>query len=418
MKIAAIQHSNKNVDCKIQLSSSKSLCNRLLVMQYLSGDAFELENISDSADSLHLQKAIENIKKKNPFIDIGHAGTCMRFLTSLLSITQGNWHLTGSDRMKQRPIGELVNALRELGAKIEYLEKDGYPPLSIEGQILNGGIIKMKGSVSSQFISSLLLIAPKLKNGINIEFTDEPVSLPYLQMTVALLKQAKVEVELLENRLMAKGSYQYSKNQRFFIEGDWSSASYLYGVCALLKNSTINIEPLDKNSLQADSVLPEIYRLLGVDTNYTNTGIQIRHIGNTLEQFQYDFSNCPDIAQTVAVTCAALRIPAILSGLKTLRIKETDRIQALKNELSKIGAEIKVNGNESIEILPHNALNNKNEVYTFPTYHDHRMAMAFAPLAILQNKIKIESPEVVEKSYKSFWDDFKKMGFEIKIENQ
>jgi 3-phosphoshikimate 1-carboxyvinyltransferase len=417
MKIGRLQYQPHLINEEITLSSSKSLCNRLLVMQYLCHNAFKVENISSSADTKHLQNAIDKIKNGEKTINIGHAGTCMRFLTSVLSFQIGEWELGGSERMKERPIGVLCDALISIGADIKYLEKEGFPPLKINGKPLKGGKIIMKGSVSSQYVSSLLMIAPLLSDGLEIEFTDEPVSLPYLKMTLSLLNSLGVKSEVHDRCIKVSGNYLPGAHTAFWTEGDWSSASYLYSVCALQKGSKIKIHSLLKNSLQADSVLPQIYALFGVKTNYFASSVEIENTGSATSFFSYDFTNCPDIAQTLAVTCAALGVKAELSGLKTLRIKETDRIQALKNELSRLGAEVKIFGDDKIEINPHLFLKEKNKMYQLPTYHDHRMAMAFAPLAILHNGIIIESPEVVEKSYSEFWNDFEKLGIKINIED-
>ncbi len=401
----------------ISLSGSKSISNRLLIIKEVLGLGCELINCSDAEDTALLQKVLLQIKNKSSAtLNIQHAGTDMRFLTALLSCKKGEWILTGSERMKQRPIGELVNALKQLGADILYLEDEGFPPLKISGKELSGGSVEIDGSISSQFISALLLIAPTFKNGLELTIKNKIVSLPYINMTVELLKQFGADVKIQDSKITVQNLKFKIQNLNFKIESDWSSASYWYSICALSKNAVIELKSLQENSLQADSILPKLFFDLGVNTEFKNDKLILTKKQIKINEFNYDFINCPDIAQTLAVTCYALGIKANLTGLKTLKVKETDRILALKTELKKFGALVDVTQNSicinhaersrSASIVNHQSL-------IINTYHDHRMAMAFAPLALKFSLIKIENPEVVTKSYPNFWSDLKKAGFLI-----
>ncbi len=328
----------------IRLSGSKSISNRLLILKEILALNITFENISTSEDTQHLQRALEQIKnKKTTTIDIGHAGTDMRFLTAYLATKEGDWILTGSDRMKQRPIGELVNALQTLGADISYLEKENFPPLKIRGKKLPGGKTEIDGSISSQFISALLLIAPKFENGLELTLKNEIVSRPYILMTLDLLSEFGIKVSTVLNTikiLPTPNEKQETRNKTFFVESDWSAASYWYGLVALSKNGTVTLNGLTKSSSQGDSVLPEIYKELGVSSEFKEGQLILTKKSTSTKSFAYDFTNCPDLAQTVAVTCFGLGIKAELTGLKTLKIKETDRILALKTELEKFGAAV------------------------------------------------------------------------------
>ncbi|MBL7919740.1 MAG: 3-phosphoshikimate 1-carboxyvinyltransferase [Bacteroidia bacterium] len=402
----------------VQLSGSKSISNRLLILKQVLGLNTRLENISTSEDTQHLQKALQQIINRTATsIDIGHAGTDMRFLTAYLSITEGNWTLTGSDRMKQRPIGELVNALRLLGADISYLEKENFPPLKINGKKLKGGKIEIDGSISSQFISALLLIAPKFENGLELTLKNEIVSWPYILMTLDLLSEFGMKVSTVLNTinvLTTQNKKQETRNKTFFVESDWSAASYWYSLIALSKNGTVILNGLSKSSSQGDSVLPEIYKELGVSSHFKDDQLILTKSKNITKHFIYNFTNCPDLAQTVAVTCLGLGIKAELTGLKTLKIKETDRILALKNELEKFGAEVSVTEN-SIGIND-KRLRIQDTLVNINTYNDHRMAMSFAPLALVFGPLGINDPGVVAKSYPLFWEDLKSVGFSVNLQ--
>ena len=400
------------INCSINLSGSKSLSNRLLLLKEILDLKIDLKNLSDSKDTTLLLKALRQIKEaKNKNINILDAGTDMRFLTALLAIKKGTWTITGSDRMKKRPIGELVSALKSLGAEIEFLEKENYPPLEIKGKVILGGALKIDASQSSQFISALLLISPKLKNGLVLTLKNRIVSSPYIEMTAALLKKFNVPISKLKNTYTVNSSTKSKQIKEIKIESDWSSASYWYSICALSKNAKIELNFLNKKSLQSDSILPELYKILGVKTKYKKNSIIISRKKLETKSINYNFINCPDIAQTFAVTCFGLGICAKLNGLSTLKIKESDRIIALKTELEKMGAKLVITNN-SIELKKSKPIPFEGVI---ETYNDHRMAMSFSPLALVYNSIKIANPEVVSKSYPRFWKDLKSVGFSVNL---
>jgi len=392
------------VNGKIVISGSKSESNRLLILQQLFPE-LQIENLSNSDDTKYLKRALEN---KTDTIDIGHAGTAMRFLTAYLAVQENKTvTLTGSTRMQERPIKILVDALLDLGADITYLKKEGYPPLLIKGKKLSENKLSIKGNVSSQYISALLLIAPTLPNGLEIHLDGIITSIPYIEMTLSLLKKIGVKITFKNTKIAVKPIQNSTFiTQNLKIEPDWSSASYFYSIAALQPNTHIELVGLLKNSLQGDSVLPEIYKQFGVQTTYTQKGIILTSEKSTLyaKLLTFNLSNTPDLAQTIAVTCLGLGINCHLTGLHTLKIKETDRLQALKNELEKIGAKVTIT-DKSLQLKSPSVLH-KNK--TIQTYEDHRMAMAFAPLS-LKIPIYIDKHEVVSKSYLKFWDDLSKL---------
>jgi 3-phosphoshikimate 1-carboxyvinyltransferase len=412
---------------QLQITGSKSETNRLLLLQALYPN-LTLENTSNSDDSEVMVKAlahnchtelveVSQLTTRNPqLIDVHHAGTAMRFLTAFFAIQENREVvLTGSSRMKERPIKILVDALRKLGADISYEENDGFPPIKIKGKKLTSNKVSLDANISSQYISALLLIAPKLENGIEVTLEGEITSVPYIKMTLALLNQIGVETSFEENTIKVYHLSQIPPlGVRGIIESDWSSASYFYSIVALSEIGTeIKLSSYKENSLQGDSILVEIYKNFGVETVFkNNNSIVIKKI-NVHNSFPFgegwDGANSPDIAQTIAVTCFGLGIGCHLTGLHTLKIKETDRLVALKNELTKLGATISVT-TDSLTLEPSKKM---NENCLIKTYQDHRMAMAFAPLA-LKKPIIIEEAEVVSKSYPTFWDDLKKIGFLIK----
>lgn len=399
----------------IQLPGSKSISNRVLMIKALSGLAFEMDNVSDSDDTQHLEKALQFVRQNNSgTIDVGHAGTDMRFLTTFLAIQDGSYELTGSERMQQRPIKELADVLTGLGADIAYKKETGYPPLLINGKKIAGGKASISGKVSSQFISSLLLVAPYFSNGLELTISGDMVSRPYVHMTVELMKVFGADISWNENTIIVKPApYAYAKH-KFSIESDWSAASYYYSIIALSPlKTTLTLSSLYKNSLQADAVCHALYRNLGVETQYSGNAITITKTqlpGHAV--FEYDFINCPDIAQTLACTCAGLSRAFVFTGLQTLKVKETDRIAALKNELEKFGLEIITTGN-SIECL-HPKRTDADKAIEVSTYNDHRMAMSFAALCLVNNALVVKDAEVVSKSYPQYWNDLKSIGFMIK----
>ena len=402
-----ISHNSKKCIGEIKISGSKSETNRLLILKALFSD-FEIKNISNSDDSTILEKAL---KSKEKIIDIHHAGTAMRFLTAYFSQLEGREViLTGSKRMQQRPIKILVDSLISLGADIYYENKNGYPPLRIKGKKFKGGSIKLPAGISSQYVSALLLIAPVLENGIELSLLGKPTSLPYIEMTLFLLKNFGVKTYFDGKKIKINPNIQFKKAKQT-VESDWSSASYFYSIVALSKNAEIKLSSYKSKSLQGDSVLKNIYEKLGVKSIFKDNCL-------LLKKEEIKFPNCidlnltkaPDIAQTIAVTCYGLGIGCNLEGLHTLKIKETDRLVALERELKKLGATIKIT--ESSLILSPG--NNFKQNCSISTYNDHRMAMSFAPLS-LKIPIQIKDHKVVSKSYPNFWKDLVKLNFIIQM---
>lgn len=397
------------------ITGSKSETNRLLLLQALY-PYISLENISNSDDSKILQKALQQQttdNQKPTTINIHHAGTAMRFLTAFFSIQENSEViLTGSPRMKERPIKILVDAINQLGAEISYEENEGCPPIRIKGKKLLQSKISLPANVSSQYISALLLIAPKLENGLELTLKGEITSVPYIKMTLALLNDIGVKTYFIDN-IIKVNPLQTPNSKLQTIESDWSSASYWYSIVAQSKIGTkITLSSYKKNSLQGDSILTEIYKNFGVNTVFNDdnsitisNSISSSKIKNQ-KSLIFNLQSSPDIAQTIAVTCFGLGIGCYLNGLHTLKIKETDRLEALKNELTKLGANVSVT-NDNLTLKPSEKI---NENISIKTYQDHRMAMAFTPLA-LKVPIIIEDAEVVSKSYPAFWDDLKSVGF-------
>lgn len=393
----------------IRITGSKSESNRLLLLQALCPQ-IRIENLSNSDDSVLMQNALNS---DDSVIDIHHAGTAMRFLTAYFSIQKDREiTITGSTRMKERPIKILVDALRHLGAEITYLEKDGFPPLKINGRTITKNKVTLKANVSSQYISALLLIAPKLKDGLVLKLKGKITSIPYIKMTLSLLSQIGVETNFRDNTIIVKPMINTPKSQTLVVESDWSSASYFYSLVALSEvNTELTISSYKKDSLQGDSVLANIYKKLGVKTSFSEHTLILKRSSDLeiKQSINLDLSDAPDIAQTVAVTCFGLGIGCDLKGLHTLKIKETDRLVALKTELKKLGAEIEITEN-SLCLKPSDKINSDISI---ATYNDHRMAMAFAPLG-LKTSIRIENANVVSKSYPQFWEDLKTIGFKLK----
>lgn len=403
-----ISKQNKKIKGEIVLPSSKSISNRLLMIKALANKSFEIYNLSYSEDTKNL---VEILKSESNVFDVGNAGTTMRFLTSYLANKPGEWILTGSERMKNRPIGILVNALNELGVKIEYLEKPGFPPIKIYGTNLKGGNIEISGSISSQFISSLLLIAPTLPNGLNIKLKSKIVSKPYIDMTLNLMRNFGIKSKWKDDYIIINKQNYISKDYK--VEADWSSASYWYEMATLADFADIKLYGLKKNSIQGDSIISKIFDELGIKTTFISGGVHLKKLSNPyIKQFDYDFTDNPDIVQTIAVTLSALNIPFSLNGLESLIIKETNRLQALKYELFKVGCNLLIT-NDSISKFKNNNIDtNCSEKWNFNTCSDHRMALSFTPLAML-NKITFDNMNVVKKSYPSFWEDIQKIGFDI-----
>jgi 3-phosphoshikimate 1-carboxyvinyltransferase len=395
---------------EITLNSSKSIANRVLIIRALSGHLFRIENLSNADDTVLLTKLLDS---HHSTLDAGAGGTTYRFLTAFLATRVGREVvLTGSERMQQRPIRILVDALRQLGADITYLKEVGFPPLLIRGKQLKGGRISIPANTSSQFISALLMIAPYLKEGLELELIGEIVSLPYIRMTLRIMEYFGANVMMEGNTIRVKqGAYQHKD---FFVEADWSAASYFYAIVALADAAAITLHGLGKDSLQGDAVIADILSPW-VQTKFKGQSVYLTKAETLIgaEPFTYDFIECPDLAQTVVAVLASLKINARLSGLKTLLIKETDRVQALHNELNKYGASFTSSGNNewTLEAATFNA--HPSLPPEIDTYEDHRMAMAFAPLSLKTGKMLIKEPMVVSKSYPAYWDDLKKLGFGV-----
>ncbi len=390
------------------MPSSKSISNRVLVLNALSRRREVLpDNVSDCDDT---RVMIEWLRDNPEVIDIKAAGTAMRFSTALLAVSEGCRTITGSERMRNRPIALLVDALRELGATIEYVEKEGYPPLRITGNMrMLGGELSLQGNVSSQYISALLMIAPLLQEGLTLHLTGEIISRPYINLTIRLMTDFGADVRWIDDSTIGVASKPYSPRP-FFVESDWSAASYWYEIVALCDEGEIVLPGLFKNSCQGDSKVAEIFENLGVGTEYLgdSEGVRLFKTGKVCECLDYDFVNQPDLAQTFVVCCCMMGVPFRFTGLQSLKIKETDRITALRTELKKLGYAV---GEENDSVLYWNG--ERCEAYANPvidTYEDHRMAMAFAPCAITLGEIEINEPQVVSKSYPKYWENLRELG--------
>jgi len=407
----------KNINTEIQLTGSKSECNRALIISALSNKVVKVENLSNAADTVTLNGILNNLEEElkveieeSQTVDVGPAGTAMRFLSAYLSAKNGNFLLTGTERMKQRPIGILAEALKTIGADISYAENDGFPPLNIVGPLnQKTAEVKIKGDVSSQYISALLMIAPSLPQGLILEIEGELTSKPYVDMTLDMLAEVGIEHSWSGNSISIKP--QTFKAGTLVVEPDWSAASYWYSIAALADEAKISLPALKEKSLQGDSRIQKIMKIFGIATEKTETGISISNLGLSLEiNDVLDLKTCPDLAQTIIVIAAALGRNMSFTGLETLKIKETDRIAALQNELAKIG--VSLTENNLVYTLNTDELRFPEKI-TIATYEDHRMAMAFAPLALLIDEVEIEEMHVVEKSYPYFWEDLKKAGFSV-----
>ncbi len=411
-----ISKENKNINGEITLPSSKSICNRILIIQSICKDQFEILNISDADDSQLLTSLLNDIHNSDSnsspiIIDAKNAGTVFRFLAAYLSVCEGKYILTGDERMLQRPVNSLVDGLINLGADINFVDKPGFPPLQIGDFNYITKDITIEGSLSSQFITALLLIAPLLPDGLTIKLIGDIVSLPYIKMSLKLMEQFNVKYDW-SNNIISIPKQDYSTNiNHFTIEADWSAASYFYQIVAMADNADIFIKDLKKDSLQGDAIVADIFKSFGVDTVYEDGGVRLTNNGIIVDEFQYDFSNYPDLFPAVAVTCAALGINAELKGLRNLKIKESDRLTAMVIELNKMNVKTFVENDEVLWI-------DKSDIRIYEpleTYNDHRMAMCFAPLALLNKKIEIINPQVVAKSFPDYFKELLKIGFVINI---
>jgi len=407
--IYEISNKNRVVNTTVNLPSSKSISNRALIINALSYSPYPLNNLSDSDDTVVLSAALNSNNNK---FDIGHAGTAMRFLTAFLAKIVGVWEVTGSERMQQRPISILVDALKSLGAQIEYTKNEGFPPLKILGSHLTGKTIELDGSVSSQYISALLLIAPTIENGLTLKLTGDITSRSYIELTLKLMAEFGIQYRWEGNEITVPEQNYFP--HYFTVEADWSGASYWYEILSLCDSGEIFLKNLQLESLQGDAHIAGWFTQFGVISTQKPDGVLLTKTEDcTLKQLIHDFIENPDVAQTMACLCVAKKIPFHFSGLKTLKIKETDRISALQNELAKFGAKIAEPGHGE---LAWDGKINSNSIVENPlieTYHDHRMALAFAPMALQGFNIQINDPMVITKSYPGFWDDLKNAGFSV-----
>lgn len=403
MSSIKISHPTRKVIGRVEVPGSKSESNRLLLLKHLYFPNMDIGKISNSRDTAFMQRGITASSDE---VNVGDAGTAMRFLTAFYACQAGRKvKMLGTDRMYQRPIGILVDALNSLGAKISYADREGYPPLNIEGQKLQGGKLEIDGSVSSQFISALMMIAPGMERGLKLKLKGFSVSAPYIYLTANLMRKLGFEVTFEAGDIIIPHK-EVAEAPALIVEPDWSAASYWYAITLLAEKAEIYLPGFREHSLQGDAFVSGLFEPLGVHTHFIGSGFHLKK-GEVKEQkFTINLVHNPDLGQTMAVAYAAKNLPAKITGLQTLRIKETDRLQALKTELEKTGAEIEI-GDDFLEVK-------KGIQYlegvTFETYEDHRMAMAFAPLALLSS-ITINNPEVVAKSYQSFWEDLERVGF-------
>jgi len=399
-----LSYTNSNTVPEVRLPSSKSISNRLLIAQALSDSKVQLANLSEAQDTQVLQKSLISIAK---VIDVGMAGTAFRFLTAFYSIKEGERVLTGAGRMKERPIQILVEKLSCLGAKIDYVEQDGFPPLQIQGANLKGGQLSIDASVSSQYISALLLIAPYLKVGLELNLVGDVVSSPYIDLTISLQHQLGIQVARNENSIRIEAG-TYRSNREIIVESDWSSAAFFYQLVAFSGRS-IFIQNLNSNSLQGDVECWKIFTELGVVTEFKDGGAFLHFDPKSIKrELYFDLTDTPDLIPSIAVTASQLVDKITIIGTKTLYIKECNRVEALKMELLKIGAVLREIGGNSFEIVGQKITQTENTI-SFSTYNDHRIAMCFAPFAVVAN-IEMDNKNVVAKSFPNFWDELKKFG--------
>lgn len=398
---------DQTIQGAITLNGSKSISNRILIIQALLGEEVEISNLSNAKDTQVLESMLSKLHE--PILDAGEAGTAYRFMTAYLALKGDNHVLMGTKRMCERPIGTLADALNELGANIQYVGKVGYPPLQMKAHDRKKwkARIHLGAHISSQFTSALLLVAPALPKGLELILEGKIISRPYIQMTLKLMEEFGI-VSLWHRDVIKVPNQEYTAKP-FVVEADWSAASYYYALAVFAEKVDLQLNGLQAQSVQGDAVLVDIMQQFGIESTFNETGVALRKTACTLTTFSYDFSNCPDLAQTLAVICAGLNIPADLTGLETLTIKETDRIHALKTELEKMGAIVEVTEN-SLHLKQ--GITNHQQAAHILTYDDHRMAMAFAPLALLLDKVTVEDKGVVRKSYPDFWTDFASLGLD------
>ncbi len=416
MNQIALSKDQKKLIGNIELPSSKSESNRALMVKALSRESVFIQNLSNAEDTQILNKCVRFIETCGVsgipmIIDAKNAGTVYRFVTAYLAIRPGKWLLTGSERMQQRPIKELVDALDQLEADVKYVGENGFPPLLIQGKKLRGGKINVNSSISSQYITALLLIAPLLKNGLELNLEGKLISQPYVKMTLEIMRHFGIKVDY-SDRIIKVNHQEYLSNE-FMVSPDWSAASYWYQMAALCDEVDLFIPELRKESMQGDRVLPEIFDLLGVSSEFTEEGLKLSKQSLKTDFLEYDFINCPDLAQAVIASCVGLGIEGSFKGLQSLRIKETDRVEKLNDEFQVFGFSLKEVSSDLWKLMKNVEEIEFDKHHVFQTYDDHRMAMSLAPLCLLSEKIIIEDPEVVKKSYPKFWDDLELVGFKI-----
>ena len=418
MKSIQISKPDQSLRGVIRLPSSKSISNRLLLIRALSGIDCDIDNLSDAEDTQLLMRLLDTIQRSDPKagvveLDVENAGTVMRFLTAYLSMKPGKWVLTGSERMKQRPVGILVEALNQLGGSIQFLAKPGFPPLLMTGHPLQGNNLSIDPGISSQFTSALLMMAPLLPEGLVLHLKGKPVSMPSVMMTTRLMQQAGIMVRTGKTRIHVQpGEYQ---PVNLTVESDWSAAAFWYEAAVFAADVDLELTGLFPDSLQGDAILPSIFQNFGIRTEFTPNGIRLTRFRKKIDGFYFDFTNYPDIAQAIIVTCAALGIRGRFEGVQSLRIKETDRLMALKNEVEKIGVVFTLFRDQdqitAVEINPGKI--ERPALLKVDSYGDHRTAMAMAPLAFKVGTLHVQNPDVVVKSYPGFWDDMQSLGFRI-----
>ncbi|MEG1684375.1 MAG: 3-phosphoshikimate 1-carboxyvinyltransferase [Bacteroides sp.] len=396
-----------NIEASILLPASKSISNRVLIINALGKGNYVPDNLSECDDTRVMIKALSSVDES---IDIMAAGTAMRFLTAYLSVSEGTRNITGTKRMQERPIRLLVDSLRGLGANIEYVNNSGCPPLRIEGRKLTGDYVTLRGDVSSQYISALLMIAPTLKNGLTLQLNGKVISKPYINLTLQLMRDFGAVADWMDSNCIRVLPKPYA-SVPFTVESDWSAASYWYQIVAFSENAQVELLGLFPNSYQGDSRVAELFTLLGVDTNFTSRGVVLKKIERFTDRFEHDFINEPDLAQTFVVTCALMNVPFRFSGLQSLKIKETDRIAALITELSKLGYVLRETDDSTLSWDGERTRENVCPI--IDTYEDHRMAMAFAPACLKIPALIINEPQVVSKSYPGYWNDLSKAGFSV-----
>jgi 3-phosphoshikimate 1-carboxyvinyltransferase len=417
VKIITIYRKKSALKAKVQLPFSKSESNRALILKALHGQSVMVHNLSDAEDTRQLNRCLRMIDTCGAsglpmVVDVNNAGTAMRFLTAYLAILPGKWFLTGCDRMQERPVLALVNALKQIGADIEYSNNQGFPPLLIKGSDLKGGHIKLDASISSQFISALLMIAPTLEYGLKLNLEGNFISRPYVMMTLSMLKEFGINAEHSEKEIIVPP--QKFKNNKISVSPDWSAASYIYEIAALSESAELLIPDLKEDSFQGDRVVTKIYKKLGIQSRFTEEGLLLTKTGIVTNFLKYNFVDCPDLAQAVLATCVGLGIEGKFTGLQSLKIKETDRVAKMNNEFKVFGYSLTEKDSEWF-LKKEKEVDYEKIDRLFLSYEDHRMAMAIAPLVLKTGSIQIEDPDVVVKSFPSYWKALEVLGFELEL---